>query len=40
MGDLLNHQANGNGTGVAVAIMRVELAGTGASAFGDFLVVR
>ena len=39
MGDLLNHQADGNGTEVAVAIVRVELTGTGAPAFGDFLVV-
>jgi len=37
--DLLYYDADGNGSGAPVAFVRIELAGTVAPAFGDFLVV-
>jgi len=37
--DLLYYDADGNGSGAAVAFVKVELTGTAAPAFGDFLVV-
>jgi Ca2+-binding RTX toxin-like protein len=37
--DLLYYDADGNGPGPAVAFVKVELTGTAAPAFGDFLVV-
>jgi Ca2+-binding RTX toxin-like protein len=37
--DLLYYYADGNGSGAAVAFVKVELTGTAAPAFGDFLVV-
>jgi Ca2+-binding RTX toxin-like protein len=37
--DLLYYDADGNGSGAAVAFVKVELIGTAAPAFGDFLMV-
>jgi Ca2+-binding RTX toxin-like protein len=37
--DLLSFDADGSGTGAPVAFVKIELTGTGAPAFGDFLVV-
>jgi len=37
--DLLYYDADGNGSGAPVAFVRIELAGTVAPAFGDFVVV-
>jgi Ca2+-binding RTX toxin-like protein len=37
--DLLYYDADGNGPGAAVAFVKVELIGTAAPEFGDFLVV-
>jgi VCBS repeat-containing protein len=37
--DLLYYDADGDGTGAAVAFVKVELTGAAAPAFGDFLVV-
>ena len=37
--DLLYYDADGNGSGAAVAFVKVELTGTTAPAFGDFLIV-
>ena len=37
--DLLYYDADGNGTGSAVAFVKIELTGTSAPAFGDFVVV-
>jgi Ca2+-binding RTX toxin-like protein len=37
--DLLYYDADGNGSGAAVAFVKVELTGTAAPAFGDFLVL-
>jgi Ca2+-binding RTX toxin-like protein len=37
--DLLYYDADGNGSSAPVAFVKVELAGTAAPAFGDFLVV-
>jgi hypothetical protein len=37
--DLLYYDADGSGPGAQVAFVKVELAGTVAPAFGDFLVV-
>jgi Ca2+-binding RTX toxin-like protein len=37
--DLLYYDADGNGTGAAVAFVKVEITGAAAPAFGDFLVV-
>jgi Ca2+-binding RTX toxin-like protein len=37
--DLLYYDADGSGTGMAVAFLKIELTGTVAPAFGDFLVV-
>ena len=37
--DLLYYDADGSGTGEPVAFVKVELTGTTAPAFGDFLVV-
>jgi len=36
---LLHYDADGNGSGAAMAVVKVELTGIGAVAFGDFLVV-
>jgi len=37
--DLLYYDADGNGSGAAVSFVKIELIGTAAPAFGDFLVV-
>jgi Ca2+-binding RTX toxin-like protein len=37
--DMLYYDADGNGSGAAVAFVKVELIGTAAPAFGDFVVV-
>ena len=37
--DLLYYDADGNGSGAPLAFVKVELTGTAAPAFGDFLVV-
>ena len=37
--DLLYYDADGSGSGAAVAFVKVELTGTAAPVFGDFLVV-
>jgi hypothetical protein len=36
---MLYYDADGSGAGAPVAFVKVELAGTAAPAFGDFLVV-
>ena len=37
--DLLSYDADGSGSGSPVAFVKVELTGTAAPAFGDFVVV-
>jgi len=37
--DMLYYDADGNGSGATVAFVKIELTGTVAPAFGDFLVV-
>ena len=37
--DLLYYDADGSGTGAPVAFVKVELTGTAASVFADFVVV-